>query len=136
MNGWIFGGALAIAFLSGVGVADVYYERKLDEQALSEAVARAEQGKRDYVKLLEAQNSVDAWRKSAVDLDAELRRVQSAAEDRDRRTASITCRVDDEAIRRCEALLRESAELLAEGGKLLQRNAAVHDGLSEAVKSE
>ena len=134
MNGWIFGGTLAIAFLSGVGVADVYYERKLDEQALSEAVARAEQGKRDYVKLLEAQNSVDAWRKSAVDLDAELRRVQSAAEDRDRRTASITCRVDDEAIRRCEALLRESAELLAEGGKLLQRNAAVHDALASTVK--
>ena len=134
MNGWIFGGALAVSFLSGVGVADIYYDRKFDEQALSEAVARAEQGKRDYVKLLEAQNSVDAWRKSAVDLDAELRRVQSAAEDRDRRAASITCRVDGEAIRRCEALLRESAELLAEGGKLLQRNAAVHDALARTVK--
>lgn len=134
MNGWIFGGALTIAFLTGVGVADVYYGQKLDELALSEAVARAEQGKRDYVKLLEAQNSVDAWRKSAVDLDAELRRVQSAAEDRDRRATSVTCRVDEGAVRRCEALLRESAELLAEGGELLQRNAAVHDALASTVK--
>ena len=134
MNGWIFGVALAVSFLSGVGVADVYYERKLDEQALSEAVARAEQGKRDYVKLLEAQNSVYAWRRSAVDLDAELRRVQSAAEDRDRRATSVTCRVDEGSVRRCEALLRESAELLAEGGKLLQRNAAVHDALASTVK--
>lgn len=126
--------ALFVGLVVGWWATSNYYQSLIDERELESAIARANQGKRDYEKLIEAQNSLDAWRRNAVDLDAELRRVQSAAEDRDRKSSSVTCRVDYGAITRCEALLRESAELLAEGGKLLQHHAAVHDGLAEAVK--
>ena len=111
-----------------------HYTEILSEQEMSAAVARAEQGKRDYARLVEAQNGLDAWRRNAVDLDAELRRVQSAAEKRDRASASVTCDMDRAAVRRCEALLRESAELLTEGGELLQRNAATHDAVIKAMR--
>ena len=111
-----------------------HYTEILSEQEMSAAVARAEQGKRDYARLVEAQNGLDAWRRNAVDLDAELRRVQSAAEKRDRASASVTCGMDRAAVRRCEALLRESAELLTEGGELLQRNAATHDAVIKAMR--
>lgn len=38
--------------------------------------------------------------------------------------------VDGTAVERCERLLREGGELLAEGGTLLQRNALTHDALA------
>lgn len=126
--------AAVISFSSGALITAKHYEDEIAARELKAAVSRAEQGRVAYEKLIAAQNSLDAWRRNAVDLDAELRRVQSAAEYRDRKSSSVTCRVDYGAITRCEALLRESAELLAEGGKLLQHNAAIHDGLAEAVK--
>ena len=109
-----------------------HYTEILSEQEMSAAVARAEQGKKDYARLVEAQNGLDAWRRN--DLDAELRREQSAAEKRDRASASVTCDMDRAAVRRCEALLRESAKLLTEGGELLQRNAANHDAVIKAMR--
>lgn len=50
-----------------------------------------------------------------------------AYQDRERRASADACRVERAAIARCEVLLGESAELLAEGSDLLQRNAGVHD---------
>nr|DAH24027.1 MAG TPA: hypothetical protein [Caudoviricetes sp.] len=57
----------------------------------------------------------------------DLDRVQRAYQDRERRASADACRVERAAIARCEVLLGESAELLAEGSDLLQRNAGVHD---------
>lgn len=126
--------AYVVGFIVGETHADKRWEAEATERELSAAIARADQGKKDYAKLVEAQNQIASLRRDADRLDADLRRVQRSAENRVRKASASACRDERAAVTRCESLLRESAELLGEGGELLQRNAAVRDALVQLVQ--
>ena len=83
---------------------------------------------------MEAQNALDALRAERVDVDAELERLRRAVASRAERPSASACAVERAAVARCESLLRESADLLAEGGALLQRNASIHDAVVRATE--
>ena len=120
--------AFAFGLFYGWYVASDHYDKKISQDQLDAAVARAEQGKKAYEKLIEAQNGLDAWRSSAESMSAELDRMRN--EQRSLRESADACRVERAAVARCEGLLREGSDLLAEGADLLERNAAVHDALA------
>ena len=122
----------AAFFLAGHFVTAAYYRNEMQQQELDAAIARAEQGKRSYEKLVEAQNGLDAWRASAESMSAELERVRSAK--RTVRTSADTCGVERAAVARCEGLLERSADAVARCSDLLQRDAAIHDAVIGAVK--
>lgn len=118
-------------FVAGVVGGYMYASHKYGEEIanvkLQAAIVRANDGRKSYEKLVAAQNALDAARRDAVRLSDDLERVQRTYKDRERRASSDACRVERAAIARCEGLLSESTELLAEGSGLLQRNAGVHD---------
>lgn len=118
-------------FIAGAVVGYMYASHEHGEEIanvkLQAAIVRANDGRKSYEKLVVAQNALDASRRDAVRLSDDLDRVQRAYQDRERRASADACRVERAAIARCEGLLRESTELLAEGSGLLQRNAGVHD---------
>ena len=124
--------AVVASFVAGVLMTADHYEDKLTQQELDAAIARAEQGKRSYEKLVEAQNGLEAWRASAESMSAELERVRSAK--RTVRTSADTCGVERAAVARCEGLLERSADTVARCSDLLQRDAAIHDAVIGAVK--
>ena len=124
--------AAVISFSSGVLITAKHYEDEMAARELKAAVARAEQGKRSYEKLVEAQNGLDAWRASAESMSAELERVRSAK--RTVRTSADTCGVERAAVARCEGLLERSADAVARCSDILQRDAAIHDALAESMK--
>lgn len=118
-------------FIAGAVCGYMYASHKYGEEIadvkLQAAIVRVNDGRKAYEKLVAAQNALDASRRDAVRLSDDLDRVQRAYKDRERRASADACRVERSAIARCERLLRESTELLAEGSGLLQRNAGVHD---------
>ena len=124
--------AAVISFSSGALITAKHYEDEMAARELKAAVARAEQGRRSYEKLVEAQNGLDAWRASAESMSAELERVRSAK--RTVRTSADTCGVERAAVARCEGLLERSADAVARCSDLLQRDAAIHDALAESMK--
>ena len=124
--------AFAFGLFYGWYVASDHYDKKISQDQLDAAVARAEQGKKAYEKLIEAQNGLDAWRSSAESMSAELDRMRN--EQRSLRESASACRVERAAVARCEGLLREGSSLLAEGADLLERNAGIHDALASTVK--
>ena len=124
--------AFAFGLFYGWYVASDHYDKKISQDQLDAAVARAEQGKKAYEKLIEAQNGLDAWRSSAESMSAELDRMRN--EQRSLRESASACRVERAAVARCEGLLREGSSLLAEGADLLERHAGIHDALASTVK--
>ena len=124
--------AFAFGLFYGWYLASDHYDKKISQDQLDAAVARAEQGKKAYEKLIEAQNGLDAWRSSAESMSAELDRMRN--EQRSLRESASACRVERAAVARCEGLLREGSSLLAEGADLLERNAGIHDALASTVK--
>ena len=124
--------AFAFGLFYGWYVASDHYDKKISQDQLDAAVARADQGKKAYEKLIEAQNGLDAWRSSAESMSAELDRMRN--EQRSLRESASACRVERAAVARCEGLLREGSSLLAEGADLLERNAGIHDALASTVK--
>lgn len=119
--------ASAAFFVAGYQYAAALYGEEIANVKLQAAIVRANDGRKSYEKLIAAQNALDAARRDAVRLSDDLDRVQRAYQDRERRASADACRVERAAIARCEVLLGESAEILAEGSDLLQRNAGVHD---------
>lgn len=117
----------AAIFIAGYQYAAAFYGEEIANVKLQAAIVRANDGRKAYEKLVAAQNALDASRRDAVRLSDDLDRVQRAYQNRERRASADACRVERAAIARCEGLLRESTELLAEGSGLLQRNAGVHD---------
>lgn len=117
----------AAFFVAGYQYAAALYGEDIANFKLEAAIVRANDGRKAYEKLVAAQNALDASRRDAVRLSGDLDRVQRAYQNRERRASADACRVERAAIARCEGLLRESTELLAEGSGLLQRNAGVHD---------
>lgn len=123
-----------VAFTAGHTLADRAGQITLRNAELEAAIARANQGRQAYGKLVEAQDALDASRRNTVRLSATLDRVRRAESQRTERVSADACAVERAAVSRCESLLRESVGLLAEGGNLLQRNADLHDALSKAVE--
>ena len=128
---WVI--AFAFGVFSGWYVTSTQYDEQIAQDALNAAVARAEQGKRDYAKVIDAQNALDEARRRQSDLTGELARLRQQAIRRTRESADA-CRMERAAAARCESLLREGANLLAEGATLSERNAGVHDALARTVK--
>lgn len=120
-------GLFAAGAVGGYMYASHEYGEEIANIKLEAAIIRANDGRKSYEKLVAAQNALDASRRDAVRFSDDLDRVQRAYQDRERRASADACRVERAAIARCEGLLRESTELLAEGSGLLQRNAGVHD---------
>ena len=128
--------AVAALMIVGAGYryADLKADARMAEAELNAAVARAQQGKRDYAKLVAAQNALDALRADADSVRLDLDRLRRAESERARRPSADACAVERAAVARCEGLLRESAELLVGGSGLLRRNAAIHDAAIRAIE--
>ena len=109
--------ALVAAFIGGYQYAAALYEKDAADLREAEAVARADMGRKNYAKMVDAMDAL-----------AGLRSEQSNARaDAERRASASACGAERAAVSACEGLLRESVGLLAEGRGLLQEAAGVHD---------
>ena len=124
--------AVLLAFGGGYRYAAALYERDAAELREAEAVARADMGRKQYAKMVEALDALAGLRGELADARADAERVRRAAEVRARRTSAAACSAERAAITACERLLRESVGLLAEGRELLQETTGVHDALATA----
>lgn len=124
--------AVVAAFIGGYQYAAALYERDAADLRESEAVARAEQGRKAYAKLVASMDALAGLRGELADARADAERVRRAAEVRARRKSAAACSAERTAITACEGLLRESVGLLAEGRELLQETTGVHDAVTAA----
>ena len=124
--------ALTAAFIGGYQYAAALYEKDAAELREAEAVARADMGRKQYAKMVEALDALAGLRGELADARADAERVRRAAEVRARRTSAAACSAERAAVSACEGLLRESVELLAEGRGLLQETTGVHDAVTAA----
>lgn len=126
----IIAAAVVAAFIGGYQYAAALYERDAADLRESEAVARAEQGRKAYAKLVASMDALAGLRGELADARADAERVRRAAEVRERRASASACGAERAAVSACEGLLRESVGLLAEGRGLLQEAAGVHDAVT------
>ena len=96
---WVI--SFAFGVFSGWYVTSTHYDEQIAQDALNAAVARAEQGKRDYERVIDAQNALDEARRRQSDLAGELARLRQQAIRRTRESADA-CRRDRAAVDRCE----------------------------------
>ena len=99
---WVI--SFAFGVFSGWYVTSTHYDEQIAQDALNAAVARAEQGKRDYAKVIDAQNALDEARRRQSDNAAEFARLRQQLARREQRDSADACSVE--------------------------RNAAVHDALA------
>lgn len=118
-----------LAFGGGYRYAAALYEKDAAELREAEAVARADMGRKQYAKMVEALDALAGLRGELADARADAERVRRAAEVRERRASASACGAERAAVSACEGLLRESVGLIEEGRSLLLRNAAVYDAL-------
>lgn len=128
--------AIVAAFLAGALLTYKYEEQKLENAELQAAILRANDGRKSYERILAAQNELDELRVQHDGVRASLERMRRAESARAKRESAGSCGVEREAVAKCERLLKEGADLLAEGGNLLQRNAAIHDALASATETK
>lgn len=121
--------AVLLAFGGGYRYAAALYEKDAAELREAEAVARADMGRKQYAKMVEALDALAGLRGELADARADAERVRRAYESRLRKASAAACNAEQAAVARCENLLRESVGLIEEGRSLLLRNAAVHDAL-------
>lgn len=126
--------ACVACFTAGFGLAHYRKEVELEEWKKTAAAELAEHERGAHEKLVEALDALERARGDAVDLRADLDRVRVAADRRVQQASTAACSAERAAVARCEGLLREGVELLAEGGTLLQRNAQVHDAAVTVLK--
>lgn len=124
--------AVLLAFGGGYRYAAALYEKDAAELREAEAVARADLGRKQYAKLVEALDALADLRSELSNARADAERVRRAAEVRERRESASACGAERAAVSACEGLLRESVGLLAEGRGLLQETAGVHDAVTAA----
>lgn len=133
MTNWLKYAAIAAfvlaVFAAGYQLASSRGEATLKAYQLEAAVARAEQGKKDYAKLVSAVDQVVAADVDIERIRSDTDRMRRAYESRLRKASAAACNAEQAAVARCENLLRESVGLIEEGRSLLLRNAAVHDAL-------
>lgn len=132
MNWRIVG--LVAAFLAGASCSYKYMNMKLENAELQAAILRANDGRKAYERILQAQNELDALRVQHDGVRSSLERLRRAESERTKRESASSCGVEREAVAKCERLLKEGAELLAEGGIVLRRNAAIHDALASTTE--
>ena len=118
-----------VVFAAGYQLASARGNAALKSYQLEAAVARAEQGKKDYAKLVSAVDQVVAADVDIERIRSDTDRMRRAYESRLRKASAAACNAEQAAVARCENLLRESVGLIEEGRSLLLRNAAVHDAL-------
>lgn len=121
--------AVLLAFTGGYRYAAALYEKDAAELREAEAVARADMGRKQYAKMVEALDALAGLRGELADARADAERVRRAAEVRERRASASACSAERNAVSACEKLLRESVDLLGEGRGLLQESAGIHDAL-------
>lgn len=124
----------AASFATGYGMAYLQGQSALEKERKSSAELVANQERIAYEKLVKAQDALDASRTDVDRLTTELERLRLTSDRRVQRASAAACKDERAAVARCESLLKESCGLLAEGGSLLQRNAAIHDATIKAVK--
>ncbi len=124
--------ALAGGAFLGWYLTDDHYQKEMKAKELTLAIQKAEQGARDYEKIVAITNEYDRAKRELSVSRSDFERLRNAYAHT--RVQASTSSVDAEAIRKCEGLLRESTELLSEGRELLQSNALAHDALVEVVK--
>lgn len=133
MTNWLKYAAVAVlvlaVFAAGYQLASARGDAALKAYQLEAAKVRAEQGRKDYARLVAAMDAVAAFRGELDSARADADRMRRAAEVRERRASAAACNAEQAAVARCEKLLRESVGLIEEGRSLLLRNAAVHDAL-------
>ena len=125
--------AIVGAFLVGVICTYKYEEQKLENAELQAAIVRANDGRKSYERILAAQNELDALRVQHDGVRSSLERMRRAESERAKRESAGACSVEREAVSRCERLLKEGAELLAEGDDLLRNHAHIHDALANTI---
>lgn len=136
MGDWLKVGVVVAAFLAGVILTHKYESQKLENAELQAAILRANDGRKAYERILEAQNELDALRSERDGLRTSVERLRRAESSRSKRESASACGMEREAVAKCERLLKEGADLLAEGGNLLQRNAGIHDALARATETK
>ena len=133
MTNWLKYAAVTIlvfvVFAAGYQLASARGDASLKSYQLEAAVARAEQGRKDYAKLVSAVDQVVAADVDIERIRSDTDRMRRAYESRLRKASAAACNAEQAAVARCEKLLRESVGLIEEGRSLLLRNAAVHDAL-------
>ena len=136
MTNWLKYAAIAAfvlaVFAAGYQLASSRGEATLKAYQLEGAVARAEQGKKVYAKLVSAVDQVVAADVDIERIRSDTDRMRRAYESRLRKASAAACNAEQAAVARCEKLLRESVGLIEEARSLLLRNAAVHDALVSA----
>lgn len=125
--------AIVGAFLVGVICTYKYEEQKLENAELQAAILRANDGRKSYERILAAQNELDELRVQHDGVRASLERLRRAESQRAKRESASACGMEREAVAKCERLLKEGADLLAEGDGLLRRHSAIHDALASAI---
>lgn len=122
--------AVLLAFGGGYRYAAALYEKDAAELREAEAVARADMGRKQYAKMVEALDALAGLRGELADARADADRMRVAFERRLRRAEAAPDGADGADLARCTQLLREGAELLHEGRELALRSAAKADALS------
>lgn len=128
--------AIVGAFLVGVICTYKYEEQKLENAELQAAILRANDGRKSYERILAAQNELDELRVQHDGVRASLERLRRAESQRAKRESASACGMEREAVAKCERLLKEGADLLAEGDGLLRNHAAIHDALARATETK
>lgn len=132
---WVKAIAVAAAayfvFATGYQLAEAEGEAALKAYQLEAAEARADQGRRDYARLVDALDAAAASRGELDSARADADRMRVAFERRLRRAEAAPDGADGADLARCTQLLREGAELLHEGRELALREAARADALAE-----
>lgn len=138
MTNWLKYAAVAIlvlaVFATGYQLASARGDAALKAYQLEAAEARAEQGRKDYARLVTAMDAVAASRSELDSARADTERMRNAFDRRLRRAEAITEDADGADLARCTALLRESTELLSEGRELAIKSAAQADAVSSIYK--
>ena len=111
--------AVLLAFGGGYRYAAALYERDAAELREAEAVARADMGRKQYAKMVEALDALAGLRGELADARADAERVRRAAEVRARRTSApqsprandFSAKVSDFS-RRVESYFRKQPEFM------------------------
>lgn len=125
---------LAVSFAAGYGVRGTKADAEMAELQKTEAVIRAEQGRKDYAKLVAAVDAAAAVRSELNRAQSDAERLRRSFERRLRRAEALAQDADGAELAACTRLLRESVDLLSEGRELALEIGAKHDAVSMLQK--
>lgn len=124
---------IGISFYFGYVTREEKANADIAEIKRASAVARANQGKESYAKLVAAVDAATAARTELDRAQSELVRVRKSIDDRLRRTKGSSRDSHCPELAACTDLLRESVDLLSEGRSLALEVGAKHDAVRSFV---